>query len=326
MSDIVQDSKIRNWLADDAQNRDWAKLLLRLRDGKKALQFITNEEGQVIPIGGPGAGGGGASAGGGALPAARYTEDDDSLSKLKDSDDFIIRDAILSSSPYSDSGIFSAEDRVAVKDEIVTKLSETSGVDYNTTNEIIKRWAASSNDDDVNSLAIQQEAAKMFGSSLSEWQQSKIDTMERGMESIVRRDGKLVTVPGKLEPNIATRPEIRRVLNAMYDHTQAELANAGFPEYVTLRRGVGGAVFKEGSVQQVYQNALSSFTSNVSIAHSFAFDTRGGVVIEIQVPRSRILATARTGFGCLNEYEFVLIGNNRGRGDQVKIVEVREKY
>jgi len=59
-------TKVRNWLADDAQNRDWAKLLLRLRE-KKALEFITNEEGRVIPIGGPSAGSGGAAAGGSAL-------------------------------------------------------------------------------------------------------------------------------------------------------------------------------------------------------------------------------------------------------------------
>lgn len=46
MSDIVQDSKIRNWLADDAQNRDWAKLLLRLREKKE--DEVMEEEVQEV--------------------------------------------------------------------------------------------------------------------------------------------------------------------------------------------------------------------------------------------------------------------------------------
>lgn len=289
-------------------------------EGKKYGRFVTID-GRPVFIGGPGSGAGGTSVGGtsGVLPSAKYVEDNENASSLNDGQDFMRSDVNMDPpNQYFPEGTFSFDTRAKIKDEIIRKLSEDSGIDYETVNAIVGTWANSSNDSSVDSLAIQQEAAKMFGSSLSEWQQEKIASI--GSEGGRTFNGEVwVSVPaGSIEPIIATRPQIRTVLNAMYENTQKELVAAGFPEYVTLRRGVSNTIGDIGSVAQVYENALSSFTSDRQTAWDFGFE---GSIIEMQVPRSRIISTARTGFGCLTEYEFVVIGNNRGGGDQALIVD-----
>ncbi len=344
MNDMSDDTKIRNWNVDDERNRDWIKLLLRLQ-GKKAGQFITSDEpdgrsseavyierreitpsaegneittkkahgkkygrfvtidDRVVFIGGPGSGAGGASAGSatGKLPKATYVEGRENAASLSQAQSFIEDGIDLR---YSNIAGVSSEERARVKDEVITAISERSGVPYETVNEIVRKWAETSNGG-PSALAVQQEAAKMFGSPLSEWQQGKIDSY-------------LQKHPGEsLEPTIATRQEIRKVLNAMYEDTQSRLADAGLPEYVTLRRGISDIQLPEGTVQNIYMNTLSSFTSNADTAKFFS---SGDTIIEIQIPRSRILATARTGYGCLSESEFVVIGNNVGNGDQVMVI------
>jgi len=321
MNKINESAKIRNYNADDSQNRNWYKLLLRLRDGKqdgeKYGRFVTMDD-RVVFIGGPGSGAGGTSAGSasGTLTRATYQEGGSKgIASLDTAEQFIENGLSIPSAgiEHVNSGT-----RGEIKDEIVTKLSADSGVDYDTVNIIIKTWAGSSNDNNPNALAIQQEAAKMFGASLSEWQQGKVDHYEKGNERIILKDGKLVNIKPALEPNKFTRPQIRSVLNAMYEHTQTQLAAAGIPEYITLRRGVADINLPKGSIQNIYSNTLSSFTSYSGVAKYF----RGsGIIMEIQIPRSRILATARTGFGCLDEAEYVVIGNNTGSGDQVKVIE-----
>jgi hypothetical protein len=53
----------------------------------------------------------------------------------------------------------------------------------------------------------------------------------------------------------------------------------------------------------VMLNPLSSFALNQTTAAGF-----GNTLIYVDVPKERILGSTLTGFGCLNEYEFVVIG------------------
>lgn len=65
----------------------------------------------------------------------------------------------------------------------------------------------------------------------------------------------------------------------------------------------GQEVFRD----DVTFNALSSFSFHGPTAFNFASDDRGGALLDAVLPVSRIFSTARTGFGCLNEFECVVM-------------------
>jgi len=113
----------------------------------------------------------------------------------------------------------------------------------------------------------------------------------------------------------------RRILRAMYDHTQAELKKSGI-NFVTLFRGfdnTGQEAPEFGSTVSVGHNALSSWSGSYKIASHF-----GRYILSIQVPASRVMSTCRTGLGCLYEHEFVLLGDT-GADDMAHVLERMEE-
>jgi len=113
------------------------------------------------------------------------------------------------------------------------------------------------------------------------------------------------------------------ILQAMYDYTQEELKRNGI-DSVLLQRGIflnqdelSIISNKYGTLDtiDISGNVLESWTTNDSTARGF-----GNLIIETEVPASRIIGTARTGFGCLDEYEFVVLG---GENDLAMIHTIR---
>ncbi len=112
---------------------------------------------------------------------------------------------------------------------------------------------------------------------------------------------------------------VRALIDAMYDDTQQFLASSGIDSFVLWRGSDIPKELLEGvSHDQVVEsmlNAASSWSLNPNVASSFtSFSSAGGrqVVFEASIPRERIISTARTGFGCLNEWEFVVVGGDIG--------------
>lgn len=122
------------------------------------------------------------------------------------------------------------------------------------------------------------------------------------------------------------------LLRAMHDITQRSLRDGGVETLVLYRgvsftpdqaegiigAGVGATIDFDG-------NALESWSLRPEVATLFADRYRRsgtvGVVLQIEVPVSRAVATARTGFGCLNEWEVVL---HSAVGDQARVMELYE--
>jgi hypothetical protein len=295
------------WIDEPTVNADWLKAVPVIREAmgtkeyrEKFGRFITIDD-RVIFTGGPGAGAGGTGGGGsGRLPRATLClSKDESIASNKAAYDSVVKDQ----------DIYDYSLRSQVKDELVTSLSDESGVPYDEVNNIIGTWAATSNDEAPLSLAVQQEAAKVFGSSLSEWQQGKVAQWNEAQKLF----------PGDPAYQVPTsRSNIRKVLHTMYDQTQRQLEKDGVPEVVTLYRGVKNVKLPKGKTR-VYSNTLSSFSANRQTSET-TFSGPSGSLMAIQVPRSRIVGTCRTGFGCLSEYEFVVLGNNTGAGDEVWVL------
>jgi HK97 family phage portal protein len=103
----------------------------------------------------------------------------------------------------------------------------------------------------------------------------------------------------------------RRFVRVMYEHTQEEFAAAGI-ERVSLFRGMKGS----GSGHEWGQLGehpvtdlmpVNSWSTSSSTAGAFGGSYTGGKMLVADFPVSRILGSARTGFGCYGEHEFVVL-------------------
>jgi len=208
-----------------------------------------------------------------------------------------------------------------LKDRIVTSLSEESGVDYDTTNEILKQWADTSNDTSMRALSLQQAAAEELGLELSDWQKGQIELAK--------------AKSGYGSQPITDRASERAVIRAMYDQTQAHLRESGVAEdgHVTVFRGMkirtddmpalGIESTSSGTVLDYKGNAMESWSVSRGEADKFAdleYEEEGGktgLVLRTRVPARNVISTAVTGLGAVREGEFVIVGS--AVGSQVAI-------
>lgn len=199
---------------------------------------------------------------------------------------------------------------VATKEAIATNLSEKSGLDYQEVNQAIYHWAETSNDSHYGSLTMQQSAGELFGVEMSDWQKKQLAEVESWGAS---RD----SVGGSPWKSVHDEVANKRFLETMYNETQKDFASQGIT-HVTLYRGANLTSdathkYRLGTTVNLESNVLESWSADPKIASSF-----GMTVFKTTVPVDRILSTAKTGFGCLNEKEFVVIG---GKGDTALIVK-----
>lgn len=220
----------------------------------------------------------------------------------------------------------SDEERQAVKHQVISGLLQEAGIEYPApegapdaelektgqsywdANQGIKQWAYTSGDNDARSLAIQEDASKEFGIKLDAYTEERVENAK--VHAKVRR----ITVASERPLDYPEYPGGQRAfLRNMYNRTQRELEDAGI-ETVRLYRG-----FKTGSVEAatmfrkagkvtVIGSPLQSWSLSYEVAEYFS-GRQDGVVFQMDVPRSLIMGTARTGFGCLAEGEFIVLGH-----------------
>jgi len=184
----------------------------------------------------------------------------------------------------------SDEQLADIKNEICTELSERTGLPYDTTKALVKTWAGSSADLNTLSLQLQEQAAKEFGLTL------RPSITER----LQKMGGKKITLYSSLETLGVSEAQARGFLRAMYDSTQERFAKNGIKE-ITLFRGSKSFAPHNGTDVRLSGNPMQSFSIDAITAHDF------GGVAAMTVPVSSIISSARTGFGCLAEGEFVVL-------------------
>ena len=217
------------------------------------------------------------------------------------------------------------------KKEIVDEIAERTGIKKDSVNKFIQSWAGTSNDSNINSLTIQKRAAELFGTKLSDWQQ-----------------GKYNDAVGEGKPADWSDADIDKMLTAMYQHTQEQFKAAGITsvkmvrgieykgrkrDYVSDKAAWEAEIINKpfrDHIEQTWKakeeltitgNVLESWSSRYDIAHGFCMNN--GYAIAMDVPVSRIIGSARTGFGCLPEHEFVVLG---GIEDSVNVVYHHSEY
>jgi hypothetical protein len=110
--------------------------------------------------------------------------------------------------------------------------------------------------------------------------------------------------------------DCRKVARAMYENTQKELRNK-FPDgSVLLYRGKENVYAKDSKGNIFNYNGNSSESWSVSVTMALSF----GDVVCAKIPVSRILCTAKTGLGCLSEFEFIVLSNKSDTPDTVYVL------
>lgn len=133
--------------------------------------------------------------------------------------------------------------------------------------------------------------------------------------SLADTAGKLGALPPPGDrDNVIPPATLRKAVRAMYEMTQADLADQGIRGDLLLFRGANmpaGSMPKfRGFAVRTPTNAASSWSSERDTAAAF-----GHVVMARRVPVSRILSSPVTGLGCLREFEFVVLGDPSGSED-----------
>jgi hypothetical protein len=193
----------------------------------------------------------------------------------------------------------------------------------NATSMMIAGWASTSNDSDKTSLAMQESAAKEFGlTNTMGW-----NTFTTAVHTAAPAEH-AVTVQDKVDSILAQSGQTQQdFLRAQYDATQQLFKDNGVAT-ITLYRGQSAPpVSPNGWTQlprerysgvllqhadSVQMRPMSSWSSSAPAAAVFTgrYDNADApVLMTAQVPVNQILSTPRTGFGCLNEHEFVVLGN-----------------
>jgi hypothetical protein len=292
-----------------------------VKEGEKKMKHLAGQHDQAAHGGGKG------------LASGRPGENNFDMDKA--ADDFLTSNltspvhSFDAGSAFGDGREVANPDRVDIKKAGTARLSQDAGIKETQANDILGTWAESSNDSSYQSLLLQKAASEELGSPLSEWQKDNLEVVEGNRKfSKVMISGASRNVKSAFDPQGEERgwetddvimAKTKKSVRALYDHTQKELADAGITE-VTLYRGIiapSKTPGRRGDTAGYSGNALESWSSDPRIAGIFSSDGARGYIVKMTVPASRVFSTSKAGFGCINEFEFVLLGNS---GDTVMIV------
>lgn len=226
-------------------------------------------------------------------------------------------------------------DRAAVKKKIVKQMGDDLSGQFSRA-QILEAmsWCFSEGDpiwsktDKMDSKEIAETLSRKI---VDQWALSSGDRniVANGLQAAVQREFGLVDVAtGHLiEPSplvgqpvlqriekIGNNAVVRAALRSQYNTTQAWLKANGIRN-VTVFRGMTlpDDMKHRPAVDQftsVRLQPASSFSASERTALSFTGGGTGSVVVVARVPASKVLSTARTGWGCLPEREVVLLGGH----------------
>lgn len=177
---------------------------------------------------------------------------------------------------------------------------------YDYVDKLNRLWAGTSGDHDSRAIAVQVQAARTFN--LEKQHVAGLD------QDTVNEANHYLDSEG---------PLLDSFLKNTYRNTQMELIARGVPEQVPLYRGMrfdeefapdwikDAQKGQKRRLGNTVMNPLTSWSADKSTSEGFAGSGHYSALMTAMVPRESIYASARTGQGCANEYEYVILG---GRG------------
>jgi SPP1 gp7 family putative phage head morphogenesis protein len=154
--------------------------------------------------------------------------------------------------------------------------------------ELIDNWAETSGDGNAIACALQRAASHEF-----KLEKAAFGHLSDFSAADIARLGDTEDLSG-----------LRAFLRAMHGETQDYFAARGITSVTAYRGTREGLIDGFGRVRVTMQ-PMSSFSTAFNTAVEFA---DGSSIIAMRVPVNRIIGTCRTGFGCLNERELIVLG------------------
>jgi hypothetical protein len=170
-------------------------------------------------------------------------------------------------------------------------------------NWLVGQWASTSGDGSPVPVALQVAAEREFnlGKTFSGQFTYRGDgDLKRSVEQTMEKHG----------------PVLQHFLRAMHDNTQEWLNENVSGDYVTLYRGfevsrggrqepgMSSVDDAGGSIVGIRMQPMSSFSTRFNTS----YDSFGTDFMIARVPKSQIIGSALTGYGCLSEFEVVVLG------------------
>jgi hypothetical protein len=167
---------------------------------------------------------------------------------------------------------------------------------YGDVNLRIAKWAQTAGDNQEDALAMQHAVKDEFG--------LKADWGARFLSG-----NKAANAPPGLLEKVTQRYAAvgdwyRRIVREMHTWTQEEFAKDGI-KAVGLYRGMTGMGWTPGEPTRPALQPANSWASTEGQARKF-----GHQVLRATIPVNRVIGTCVTGFGCLNEHEFVVMDSD----------------
>lgn len=191
------------------------------------------------------------------------------------------------------------------KIEWLAKPDATKAHVYNEVSSRVQTWASNSGDSNTESILMQLAAKEQFGLTGDPWVAFRSGGSSRAaIEDMYRDQGGWY----------------RAVAQAMYENTQAEFRAAGITEISVVRGMSFGhppptwATVAGASRPELMP--INSWSTDVGIAKRFASGAAGNgsgshkILLEATIPVELVIGSARTGFGCLSEWEFVVMDHD----------------
>ena len=221
-----------------------------------------------------------------------------------------------------------------------TTFSNLGDVDYEAImkqeiRSMVDTWAGTSGDSSGRAVALQYAARREFGlnsASVKHFGKDQWDPNGYGRFSTYDD-----WFRAEVQPMLDRYESFdRRILRAQYEVTQDAFRQQGIT-HVTLFRSAGQN-WESGSVLDRIERASAAGTGdtyigNLSLQPLSSFTTRpsvtggfGNVFYQTTVPVEYIHSTARTGLGCLSEYEWVVMGIDDAPATMTALAKVQANY
>jgi len=201
--------------------------------------------------------------------------------------------------------------------EMLEAVSNKSGVDKKKVTEIIDAWNVFE-DEPLRWSSIQKSASSVFGLEMGSYMEDKWNFEKDNFSS-----GRYKNFYDKDH-----RQDTKNTLEAIYATTQDHLSKNGYSpdETITLFRVIDRGSKKsdlgktpKGSKVTWQGSPLESWSSSLDFAKKFKKDYGGkGRIIACRVKAKNIFSTGRTGFGTLQEKEFVVMNKEALSGELVE--------
>lgn len=167
---------------------------------------------------------------------------------------------------------------------------------------LVSSWASSSGDNNPLSVALQLATRDQFGMHPGDVEMKRMsNALKEGESAVYQNAADQLGIKDVGNFKVA----LRDFIQAQYDNTQSRLAANGVKEVYIARGMKIGSGSTPAVLTQVKLQPASSFSHELSTAKGFA---AGHSVFVMKVPASQILGSYKTGFGCTNEAEIVVLG------------------